>query len=117
METKEQLVTTVKEWIRIDSDIMKLKSELKERAAKKKSLTTELMTVMKKNEIDCFDIHGGSLIYKTNKVKKPLNSKMLMNTLKNYYKGDIKMAEELTKYVLDNRDENIKETIQRKLDK
>jgi hypothetical protein len=117
METKEQLVVNIKEWIRIDSEIVKLKHDIKERNAKKKILTDGLMTVMKSNEIDCFDINGGSLIYKTNKVKKPLNSKTLMTTLKNFYKGDLKMAEELTKYVLDNRDENITETIRRKLDK
>ena len=39
METKEQLVTNIKEWIKIDNEIAQLKSEIKERNNKKKSLT------------------------------------------------------------------------------
>ena len=117
METKEQLVANIKEWIRIDTDIIKLKNEIKERTTKKKILTDGLMTVMKTNKIDCFDINGGSLIYKTNKVKKPLNAKTLMLALNSFYKDDFKLAEELTKYVLDNRAESTTETIKRKLDK
>lgn len=117
METKEELITNIKEWIKIDNEILKLQNEIKERKNKKKTLSETLMTVMKKNEIDCFDINGGALIYKQNKVKKPINSKTLMSVLLNYYKNEPKHAEELTKYILDNREEQIKETIKRKIDK
>jgi len=117
METKEELITNIKEWIKIDNEILKLQTEIKERKNKKKTLSETLMTVMKKNEIDCFDINGGALIYKQNKVKKPINSKTLMSVLQNYYKNEPKHAEELTKYILDNREEQIKETIKRKIDK
>jgi hypothetical protein len=37
--------------------------------------------------------------------------------LQNYYKNDPNIASELTKYVLENREEQIKETIKRKIDK
>jgi hypothetical protein len=117
METKEQLVNNIKEWIKIDNEIAQFKKEIKERNDKKKGLTETLVTTMKKNQIDCFDINGGSLVYKTSKVKKPINSKTLLSSLQKFYKNDIKMAEELTKYVLENREEQIKETIKRKTDK
>jgi len=39
METKEELVNSVKEWIKIDNEIAKLKAEIKERNVKKKSIT------------------------------------------------------------------------------
>ena len=117
METKEQLVNNIKEWIKIDNDISQLKSEIKEKNNKKKLLTTNLVNVMKSNKIDCFDINGGSLVYKTNKVKKPINGKSLLVALQNYYKSDPKIAEDITKHVLDSREEKIKETIKRKIDK
>jgi hypothetical protein len=117
METKEQLVNNIKEWIKIDNDISQLKSEIKEKNNKKKLLTTNLVDVMKSNKIDCFDINGGSLVYKTNKVKKPINGKSLLVALQNYYKSDTKIAEDITKHVLDSREEKIKETIKRKIDK
>jgi hypothetical protein len=117
METKEQLVNNIKEWIKMDNEIAQLKTEIKERNNKKKALTENLVSVMKTNQIDCFDINGGALVYKTNKVKKPINGKTLLAALQNYYKTDTKMAEELAKHVMDSREEQIKETIRRKIDK
>jgi hypothetical protein len=117
MDTKEQLINNVKEWIKIDTEIMQLKSEIKERTNKKKLLTTNLVNVMKSNNIDCFDINGGALVYKKSKVKKPVSGKTLLATLKNYYKTDNQLAEEITKYIMDNREEKIKEIIKRKIEK
>ena len=117
METKEQLVNNIKEWIKIDTEITKLKAEIKDKNNKKKLLTEGLVTTMKTNNIDCFDINGGALIYKKSKIKKPITSKTLLSALQNYYKEDPKIAEDLTKHVLDSREEKVKETIRRKIDK
>ena len=115
--TKEQLVNNIKDWIKIDAEIAQLKAEIKERNNKKKTLTENLVTVMKTNSIDCFDINGGALVYKKNKIKKPINGKTLLSALQNYYKNDVKIAEEITKHVMDSREEQIKETIKRKIEK
>ena len=117
METKEQLVNNIKEWIKMDTDIAELKSQIKDKTNKKKLLTENLVTVMKTNKIDCFDINGGALVYKTSKVKKPINGKTLLVALQNYYKSEPKIAEELSKHIMDSREEQIKETIKRKIDK
>jgi hypothetical protein len=117
METKEELVTSIKEWIKMDTEISQLKTEIKNRKNKQKQLSESLMEVMKKNEIDCFDITGGSLVYKKNTVKKPINAKTLITTLKSYFETAPAKAEELTKFILDNREEQVKETIKRKIDK
>ena len=115
METKEQLVNNIKEWIKIDIEIAKLKADIKERNNKKKILTNDLVNVMKSNEIDCFDINGGALVYKKNKVKKPINGKTLLLALQNYYKEQPILAEDLTKHIMDSREEQIKETIKHKI--
>jgi predicted nucleic acid-binding Zn-ribbon protein len=117
METKDELVMNIKEWIKMDTEISKLQTEIKERKNKKKQLSEALMDVMKKNEIDCFDINGGCLVYKQNKVKKPINAKSLIATLKTYFSSNPNTAEEVTKFILDNREEQIKEVIKRKVDK
>ena len=114
---KEQLVNNIKEWIKMDNEITQLKAEIKERNNKKKTLTENLVSVMKTNSIDCFDINGGALVYKKNKIKKPINGKTLLSALQNYYKNDAKIAEEITKHVMDSREEQIKETIKRKIEK
>jgi single-stranded DNA-specific DHH superfamily exonuclease len=117
METKEELVCNIKEWIKIDNEIATLKNEIKERNARRKDLTESLLGVMKKNEIECFDINGGALVYKKNTIKKPISGKTLLSALQKYYANDPKIAEDLTKHVLDNREEKVKETIKRKIDK
>ena len=56
-------------------------------------------------------------MYKQNKTKKPINGKTLMAVLQHYYSTDPTKAEDLTKYILENREEQIKETIKMKLNK
>ena len=114
METKEHLINNIKEWIKIDTEIAKLKGEIKEKTTTKKTLTENLVSVMKNNQIDCFDINGGALVYKKNKVKKPITGKTLLDALQKYYKQDANLAEEITKHIMDSREEQIKEIIQRK---
>lgn len=115
--TKEELISNIKEWIKIDNDISKLKAEIKDKTNKKKMLTTNLVTVMKTNSIDCFDINDGALVYKQTKSKKSITGKTLLAALQNYYKEQPNLAEDLTKHVLDSREEVVKETIKRKINK
>jgi hypothetical protein len=121
METKDQLVANIKEWIKNDNEIAALQKEIKLRKNKKKILSTALMSTMKTNSIDCFDINGGSIIYKRMTSKKPLNAKSLIAALHNYYKSmsntNPNLAEEVGKFILDNREEQIKESVVRKMDK
>jgi hypothetical protein len=117
METKQELINHIKDWIQIDNDILELKNKIKVQNNKKKLLSQNLLTIMKTNKIDCFDINGGSIVYKQNKVKKPINGKTLLAALKSYYKDEAQTAENITKHILDNREEQIKETIKRKIDK
>ena len=115
MDPKEQLISNIKEWIAMDSKINELKSEIKQYNKKQKILTESLVTIMKNNSIDCFDINGGALLYKKNKVKKPINKKTLLSALQDYYKDNPKMAEDVTKHLMEHREEEIKETIKRKI--
>ena len=117
VNTKEELILNIKEWIKIDSDITRLKTEVKEKTQKKKELTQSLVNIMKTNSIDCFDINGGALVYKQRKTKKTISGKYLLEQLEDYYKDQPELAKEITKKVLDNRGELIKEEIMRKIDK
>jgi predicted nucleic acid-binding Zn-ribbon protein len=117
METKEELVTNIREWLKIETEFSRLQKEIKELRNKKKILTDSLVNVMKKNEIDCFDIKGGALVYKKSTTKKPINGKSLFAVLQTYFSADASKAQDLTKFILENREEQIKETIKMKLEK
>ena len=72
---------------------------------------------MKDNEIDCFAINDGNLSYVKQNVKKPLNKKNLLDIISKFYDGDVLKANNLNNYIMDNREEYTKETIQRRLNK
>lgn len=115
---KEQLLSNVKGWIELDDEIKQLNRELKEKRKKKKDLTENLVTTMKSNEIDCFDLSGGNkLIYTKSKGKKALSKKHLLDALSKFFNGDNAEAKNLSKFILDTREDNIKENIRRKVAK
>ena len=111
METKEQLIKTIKEWVKLDNDIRKLQKEASQRKNEKAKISASLMEIMKKNEIDCFDINNGQICYNKKNVKKPITKKVLLDILSKYYKGDLLKASEINNFILDNREETVKETI------
>ena len=117
VSTKDELILNIKEWIKMDNEITKLKAEVKEKTNKKKELTESLVNVMKNNAIDCFDINGGALVYKQKKTRRTISGKFLLTQLEEYYKEQPELAKEITKKVLDNRIEVVKDEIKRKIDK
>ena len=113
-ETKDQLVKHVKVWIQMDNEIKEFQKEIKERKDKKKEITEKLLDVMKDNEIDCFDINGGQLIYSKTKVKAPLNKDNLLAALLSFYNDDVGQAEKVSTFLMETREEKVRESIRRK---
>jgi len=117
METKEQLVQNIKNWVKIDNDIRLLNLELAKRKTEKKKISEMLMETMKTNEIDVFDINDGKIIYSKRTVKKPVTKKVLLDILSKYYEGDMEEAQNVNNFILDNREVVVKEDIVRRIGK
>ena len=115
METKQQLVNSIREWVRIDNEMRKLKSETSKRKKEQKKISESLIDVMRKNDIDEFDLNDGKLMYCKRSVKKPITQKILLGILANYYEGDIKKAVDVNNYIMENREEVEVEKISRKM--
>lgn len=117
--SKEILIQYVKDWIKLDNDISKLKKEISQQNKLKKEITEKLIEIMKTSSTDTFTFKGGELICKQIKSKKPITKKSLLSILQNYYKDkeQPEMAEELTKHILDNQEITTKETIRKKISK
>ena len=105
MESKEELIKAIREWVKIDNEIRILQKEQIQRKNEKKKISANLMEVMKKNEIDCFDINDGQILYNKRNIKKPVTQKKLVGILSNYFNGDISKATEVNNYILENREE------------
>lgn len=115
LETLEQLKQTVREWVKLDNEIRTLNKEITTRRNDKKNISKRLIDVMREHKLDIFDLKDGQLMYVKKNKKKPITQKQLLTLLSSYYKEDVSKAEEMRNYLLDNREEVVQETIQRKI--
>lgn len=114
MET-DDLKRFIRDWVKIDNEIRHLQKEQNIRKIEKKILNKRLMEIMKNNHIDNIDLNDGEIIYKTKNVKKPITQKVLLNILSLYFEGDTEKIDELNKYILENRETVVNESIIRKV--
>lgn len=113
METKEQLVNAIKDWVKLDNEIKHLQSELKKRKMNKQKITEVLIDTMKKENIDGVDINNGKeqISYSKRTLKKPLTKTFLLNILSKFYQETPTKAIEVNNFIFENRQEEVKETI------
>ena len=115
--TKDEMIGHIKKWIQYDNDIKQLQSDLKEKKENRKQHTERLVDIMKSNEIDCFDVNNGKLMYSKTKVKAPLNKSQMVQALMEYFNNDEPRVRELEDKLMSARKEKITETIRRKINK
>ena len=112
---KEKMSQKIKGWLQLNKEILLLQKELKDRKQKKNEYTKALLQIMKSNEIDCFDISEGKIMYTQNNVKKPINKQHLAECLDKYFEKNPNVpTDDIVKYILENRPVNTKEGIRHK---
>lgn len=114
---QQELLQNVKTWLEIDNQIRGLQKEIRERRKLKKELTGNLVNIMSTQGIDALNIPDGQLIYNKTKTKAPLSKKHLFSSLSNYFKDNPRLAEELSKFIMESRQDKEKESIKRKIKK
>lgn len=105
----------IKKWIQLDTEIKKTQDDIKAKKEERKQHTTHLVEIMKSNEIDCFDVNNGKLLYTKTKVKAPLSKAQLMQALMQYYENDEEKVRDLGEHLMAARQEKITESIRRKV--
>lgn len=111
---KENLQSSVKEYLSLDDQIKALNKASKERRDRKKKLSESILSLMKQFEINNMNTSNGKLVYSVTKTKEPLNRKSLTRTL-NIYFGSSDKANELSKFVMENRKQIEKVQLKRKI--
>lgn len=115
--SKEEMITHIKKWMQYDNDIKQLQNELKTKKENRRQHTEQLVNIMKSNEIDCFDVNNGKLLFSRTKVKTPLNKSQMVQALMEYFNNDEPRVRELEDRLMSARKEKITETIRRKINK
>lgn len=111
---KEQLKKFLQSWCKNDSEISELQKQIKIRKVEKKNMNVRLLEIMKQNEIERIDLHDeGTLIFKQHTVKKCLTKKAIITLLETYFIEDPEKVQEINKFLSDNTETNMKETIVR----
>jgi hypothetical protein len=110
---KAEIIESIKEWMRIDNEIRNLNKEVRDRKTMQTNISKRLMTTMKDNNIDEFNVKEGKLVYSKKQVKKPITKKYLTDVLLKYYDGDAEQATELNSFIDENREATTKESIRR----
>jgi len=114
-QDRERLIDNVKQWIDLDEELKLLRKKARQLRENKKELTSSLVSIMKDNDIDCFDINDGQLIRTTRQVKTPLSKKHLLISLAQYFQNDPKVVKELGGFIMNSRTSKTKEDIRRKI--
>lgn len=102
----EMFKEKVKEWLHLDDDIKTLNAHIKDRKAKKKELTPDILEFMEKYNIKDMNTDTGKLKYTQSVVKKPMNKEYIRNKLVDFLKNTQK-AEEATNYLIEQRDTKV----------
>ena len=114
--TKQELVDSIQELKKINSEIDVLNNEIKRRKTRRKELTDILVKVMRTNEIDSFDTSDGNIIYTKSKVKQSISKKYLLETMSSYFEEIPQIdSDDVVNYILDKREVKIKEDIRQRV--
>ena len=112
---KDQTIQLVKDWVKLDNETKALQKEVASRKKEKTQLSKQLIDIMKHTNTECFELKNGVLLYTSKNVKKPITKKVLLEILSKYYNGDYMKATEVNDFILNNREESIREEIIRKI--
>jgi hypothetical protein len=114
MDTKDELVSSIKEWIQLDNTIKLLRAEVKSKLTLQKSINSRLLEMMKNNEIDTLNTSEVQISRVQKETKHPISKKYLENVLLEYYDNNSNKATEVQDYIMNHRTSSIKESIRTK---
>jgi len=103
MDQKHALIEIVKSWVTIDNQIRALNKKLKELRSEKKKKNEDMIHIMKKNEIDNFELKDGQIRYKKETKREPLTQKLLLSVLSKHPQLGSEQAKHINQYIYDNR--------------
>lgn len=113
---KQDLIQIVKSWVTIDNQIKALNKKAKALREEKKSFNTQMIEVMKANDIDNFDLKDGQIRYKKETRREPLTQKTLLRILSKHPQLGSDQAKHLNQFIYDSRTTYEKDVIVRKVD-
>jgi hypothetical protein len=108
-----QIKDKIVKWLQYDGKIAEMQKQMNLLKKGKKELSDELTHIMRDKNTDVFNVKNvGKIVYTKKEVKKGINKKYLSEVLNNFYSSNPAVAEEVCKFILDNRESSVRENIQ-----
>jgi len=111
----DELIVTVKKWVLLDNQIRALAKKTQELRSEKKQQNLQMIEIMKRNQIDNFDLKDGQIQYKKTSRKEPLTPSRLLSILTTHPEIAPLQVHNLHEFILQNRKAIETETITRKI--
>ena len=108
----QQLSQMIKSWKELHGEVATLKEQVREKNKRLKVMEEMILRIMKKNNIGALDLSnsGGRLLYRRSNAKAGLSPKTLLSLLTDHLKSEQKAAEAI-KYITDNREARVRESL------
>ena len=90
---KDALQDNIKDYIQLDNEINVLKSHVKDKSAKRKEISKNIMESMEKIDINHVNVKEGRLVYKVTNGFKNISKKTLTDSLKKIFNDDDKFQD------------------------
>jgi hypothetical protein len=90
------------EYIKINNEIKQHNDELKQKREKKKQLQDKILSIMADKNISELPLSNGTIFLDKKEKKEALNKKNIVNSLKDFCKGDSIEADRIANIVLSN---------------
>ena len=115
MSKDDDLVDNIRTWLEYERKIKSLQAEVRQLRKSKKELTEQLTLFMRDNEVDCFDVKDGKIIYSKRTVRGPLNKKTLHVALQQFFSNRSEdLSAETLEFLMASRPETVHEQIRLK---
>ena len=102
----------IKIWLKMDDDIKTLQNALREIKKRKEEMTPKILNFMQNNDLKHLETKEGKLQYSKSYTTKPLNKKLIINRLGDYFK-DFDKGNNVATFILENREKEEKIRLKR----
>ncbi len=111
--TKEHLVQSIREWIRLEHELKQLKNKMVLLKAQQMVLSDNLIETMKKQSLGSIKLkeQHSELVYKQSVRKQGLSKKFLLDVLADYFEGSVEKASEVSRYIMERREEIVQDKV------
>ena len=98
-----ELPSYLKRWMTLQEEIVALNTEVKSRRTQAKALQDVILRIMEQSKVAVLETQKGTVVHKTRETAEKISNEYLLKHCKTFFGGNEERAQELVKFLEDNR--------------